>query len=125
MPQTERTESALILPRPLVNQLLRAAQAAPAGLHWGLVTMRGSTPMYCRPLSQLDATVITAAREDLARQGENPFALYCLSQNQNDPPDVAGPETLAAISLPYLLHVCLGTRGVLQLRAWRLASSSV
>lgn len=107
------------LPRPLVNQLLHAAQSAPDSIRWGIIGARGRTPAHCYPLAGLDAKSISAARHQLERQGETLFAAYRTDAGDAEAPDLTELDALG-ICVPLLLWISLGTKGVLQLRGWRI-----
>jgi hypothetical protein len=109
----------LQLPRPLVNQLLHAAQSAPDNIRWGIIGARGQTPVHCYPLAGLDAKSISAVLHQLERQGETLFAAYRTDAGDAQAPDLTELDTLG-IRVPLLLGISLGTKGVLQLRGWRI-----
>lgn len=112
-------DGVLPLPRPLVNQLLHAAQSAPDSLRWGIIGARGRTPMHCYPLAGVDAKSISAARHQLERQGETLFAAYRTDAGDAQAPDLTGLDALG-IRISLVLGISLGTKGVLQLRGWRV-----
>jgi len=111
----------LNLPRPLINRLLHAAQSLPDAVHWGLIGADRNSPAHCYPIKQLDSTQFALAREKLDKRGETLFAIY-----RSDPADMPMPMPdiqeikSPGIEAPYLLSVSLGTKGVLQLRGWRI-----
>lgn len=109
----------LQLPRPLVNQLLHAAQSALDSIRWGLIGARGRTPAHCYPLAALDAESISAIRHQLERQDETLFAAYRTDAGDAQAPDLTGLDALG-IRVPLVLGISLGTKGVLQLRGWRV-----
>ena len=53
----------------------------------------------------------------LAQDGERVWALYCSDPGKIHVPN---PSELARLSVPRFLGVSLGTKGVLQLRGWRI-----
>jgi len=112
-------EMRISLPRILVNQLLHAAQSAPDSTRWGMIGARGRTPAHCYPLTDLDAKSVSAARHQLERQGETLFAAYRTDAGDAQAPDLTGLDALG-IHVPLLLGISLGTKGVLQLRGWRI-----
>ncbi len=112
-------EMRISLPRILVNQLLHAAQSAPDSLRWGIIGARSRTPMHCYPLAGVDAKSISAARHQLERQGETLFAAYRTDAGDAQVPDLTELDALG-IRVPLVLGISLGTKGVLQLRGWRI-----
>lgn len=108
-------DDTLQLPRILVNQLLRQAQRA-AGLSQGFVIRDRRGDYQCEPLAA-NADLHTAALQARARA---PLAYY---RSSNTPlPPLAAAQTAALASCTGLsLDIALDTKGVLQLRAWRLA----
>ncbi|MHB8425827.1 MAG: hypothetical protein ACYDB9_11890 [Gammaproteobacteria bacterium] len=114
-------EMRISLPRILVNQLLRAAQSAPDSIRWGIIGARGRTPVHCYPLAGLDAKSISAARHQLERRGETLFAAYRTDAGDAQAPALTELGALG-IRIPLVLGISLGTKGVLQLRGWRIES---
>ena len=112
-------DGVLPLPRPLVNQLLHAAQSAPDSIRWGIIGARGQTPAHCYPLAGVDAKSISAVRHQLERQDETLFAAYRTDAGDAQAPDLAELDALG-IRVPLVLGISLGTKGVLQLRGWRI-----
>lgn len=104
-----RTE-ALRLPRPLVNQLLRHAQrATERSQGWVLRDARGE--LQAKPL---------AAETDLATAPATvPFAFYRSFKADHGPLTAEETAALAKRTALYI-EMALDTKGVLQLRAWRL-----
>lgn len=117
----EQAVSELLLPRPLVNQLLHIAQSAPAGVRWGFISARGPTPIHCHPIEKLDADCIAAVQQKIDRQGEILFALYRADSAEAHVPDLSEIEQFNVI-VPLLLAVSLGTKGVLQLHGWQISA---
>lgn len=114
---THVPDKTLRLPRTLVNQLLRQAQQA-AGITQGFVFREGSGRYRCE-LVAANADLSVAARHAQAR---TPVALFRSSHAPLTP--LAG-EQMAAFSAhtALFLDIALDTKGVLQLRAWRLADN--
>ncbi|MGH8307231.1 MAG: hypothetical protein ACRER0_03080 [Gammaproteobacteria bacterium] len=115
MPQAE----SLRLPRPLVNQMLHIAQQA-ASFSQGFVLHHGTDRFLCAPLPA-NADLIQVAGQ-LQRRGERLFAFYRSSNRPLPPPDATEIQTIIE-SVPLYLAVALDIKGVLQLRAWRIAGS--
>ncbi|MGH8291951.1 MAG: hypothetical protein ACRESA_00590 [Gammaproteobacteria bacterium] len=103
------------LPRALVNQLLRQAQQA-AGPAQGFVYCNDRGHYQCAPLAA-KADLRLAA---LQARAHAPLAFY---RSSNAPlPPLAGAQTAALAGCTGLcLDIALDTKGVLQLRGWRLA----
>ncbi|HEX6549039.1 MAG TPA: hypothetical protein VF117_00010 [Gammaproteobacteria bacterium] len=117
----EHTAPELLLPRPLINQLLHIAQSAPAGVRWGFISARGPVPTHCHPIKKLDADCIASVQLKIDRQGETLFALYRVDSAEADVPDLSDIEQFN-VNVPLLLGVSLGTKGVLQLHGWQISS---
>lgn len=110
-------DKTLRLPRPLVNQLLRQAQQA-TGFTQGFVFREGSGRYRCEPL---------AANTDLnapAGQAQTriPVAFF---RSSHAPLTPLAREPIAALGgrITLFLDLALDTKGVLQLRAWRLTNN--
>ena len=116
-PATDRLE----LPRQLINRLLHVAQSMPDAIHWGLIGADNGIPLHCYPIADLNAGQLAAARDNLMQRGETLFAIY-----RSDPDRILTPGSHIldelGIEAPYLLSISLGTKGVLQLRGWRIDS---
>ncbi|MGH8378477.1 MAG: hypothetical protein ACRER7_05935 [Gammaproteobacteria bacterium] len=110
---------ALRLPRPLVNQLLHSAQQAVSSSQ-GFVLHHGTDHFLCAPLPA-DADLVQAARQ-LQKRAEQMFAFYRTSNKSLPPPAAAELQVIIAF-VPLYLAVALDIKGVLQLRAWRIAGS--
>jgi len=118
-PQT----NTLHLPRPLVNQLLHAAQLHPGRAHWGVISRGDAPPDRCDALGQTPQDVSSALTDLVARiakAGRQAWALYYCDPAAPSAPDV---QPLPQFGIPLLLTVSLGTKGVLQLRAWRMTAA--
>lgn len=113
MPRTE----ALQLPRPLVNLLLHQAQYSP-GFSQGFVLRDGHSGYKCVPLAP-NADLIAAAAGT-----QTPLAFY---RSSSAPlPALTAEESAALANCTGLyLGVALDTKGVLQLRAWRIGRSQI
>lgn len=109
----------LLLPRSLVNRLLHIAQTAVNGSTWGLIGACNATPVHCYPFAHLDVANVIAAQSRLKQQGDNLFALYRTDAGEVQAPDMNGLDT-SGISVSLFLDISLGTKGVLQLRGWRI-----
>lgn len=107
----------IALPRRLVNRLLAEAQHAPDERTLGVVGAVAGVPTHCRPLAA--GADPAAAERTLHAAGEALFAVY-----ETHPRMPAGPDAaeLARWDRPDLLYLplCLDTRGVLEIRGFRL-----
>ncbi|GEM_PF-1261162 len=116
------------LPRPLVNRLLAAAQraagdGAPGALDVvGVIGARDGLPRHCHALDP-HTPPATAARR-LREAGETLFAVYATRPQRAAVPAAA---EIARWGDPAPLHLslCLDTRGVLEVRAFRLQGGEV
>ncbi|MDE2070791.1 MAG: hypothetical protein KGJ04_05965 [Gammaproteobacteria bacterium] len=109
-------DDTLRLPRTLVNQLLRQAQRA-AGLSQGFVLRDRHGRYQCEPIAA-NADLRLAA---LQARAHAPLAFYRSSNAPLSP--LADAQTAALASCTRLsLDIALDTKGVLQLRGWRLAN---
>ncbi|VAW79151.1 Mov34/MPN/PAD-1 family protein [hydrothermal vent metagenome] len=119
----------IILPRKLVNQILRQAQSSPDMEVCGLIAGRNNRPTRCMPVSNIaeqpqrlfamdPAQQITAQRR-MREQGEELFGIY-----HSHPHSPAQPSTtdLEQAGYPEALYiiVSLNTKGVLEMRGFRL-----
>ena len=120
----------ITLPRTLVNAMLHHAQLSPASEVCGLVGARDGVPSSCYqvanvasepahlflmdPRGQIDA--MRAMRE----RGESLFAIY---HSHPDTPPVPSETDLKEAGYPdaLCLIISLDTKGVLEMRGWRLA----
>jgi [CysO sulfur-carrier protein]-S-L-cysteine hydrolase len=109
----------LKLPRQLINQLLHIAQTASAGNRWGIIGAQDHIPVHCYPFEKLDAARIAAARCKLESRSETIFAWFLIDSDGITTPAVSDLQA-GGISAPLLFGVSLGTKGVLQLRGWRI-----
>lgn len=110
-------DKTLQLPRTLVNQLLRQAQLA-AGLTQGFVFCESSGRYRCEPVAA-DADLSAAAGQAQARTAVAFF------RSSHAPLTPLTREQMAALGggTTLYLDIALDTKGVLQLRAWRLGDN--
>lgn len=117
MPEDTGPNPRLSLPRTLVTQLLRAAQTQ-SPIQGFLLEQTGMA-LCCAPLPS-GADV----RAALAAQPKPPFAFYRAASGLS-----CGPATEDLVALlgvvDCYLGISLDTKGVLQLRAWRLTGDRV
>jgi [CysO sulfur-carrier protein]-S-L-cysteine hydrolase len=112
----------LDLPRPLVNQLLHAAQLHTTQVHWGIISSHAGNPEHCYVLNQglpLEARAYHALCEKLTQDREQIWALYCSTTGEIVAPNSSELEWM---KIPRFLGISLGIKGVLQLRGWRIES---
>lgn len=120
--------ASVVLPRPLVNRLLAAAQraagdGAPGAVGViGVVGARDGHPHRCLPLDAHAAPETVVRR--LQGAGEALFAVYATRTHRAAAPAAA---EIARWGDPAPLHLslCLDTRGVLEIRAFRLQDGEV
>ena len=110
-------DKTLRLPRTLVNQLLRQAQQA-AGVTQGFVFCEGSGRYRCEPVAANADLSAPAGRA----QACTPVAFF---RSSHAPLTPLAREQMAALGgrTTLFLDMALDTKGVLQLRAWRLADN--
>ncbi len=112
----------VVLPRRLANRLLAEAQRAPDGRTLGVVGAVAGIPAHCHPLAA--GADPEAAEQALREAGETLFAFYEAHPHMPARPDAA---ELARWDRPDLLYLpmCLDTRGVLEIRGFRLHAGRV
>lgn len=110
------TTEPLLLPRPLVNQLLRGAQQS-SGFSRGLVLRDAEDNYQCVLLSPDTDPRKTAVQWQ--SHGQQVFAYFRTSQQPLPPPSTAELAATGIYATHYL-GVALDIKGVLQLRGWRL-----
>jgi [CysO sulfur-carrier protein]-S-L-cysteine hydrolase len=110
-------EAHLSLPRSLINELLHAAQLSPSHLHWGIISGHDGEPEHCQGIPRYKLQTINSVRETLSQRREQIWGLYC-----STPEDIELPNSneLAQMGIPRFLGISIGTKGVLQIRGWRL-----
>lgn len=124
----------LHLPRLLINQLLEHAQQSPGAEICGLVGAMGGVPVRCyrianvaadpRRLFAMDPGQQIAALRSMRERGEDLFAIY--HSHPRTPPQPSAID-LAQAAYPDALYliVSLETRGVLEMRGFRLRDGAV
>lgn len=120
------------LPRIIAMQLLQHAQSSPEHEICGLVARRGesfrvipirnASPMPDR-LFEMDERELIDAMKAMRENEETLFAIYHSHPDSAPQPSVTD---LARAGYPEALHliISLETRGVLQMRGWRLDAES-
>jgi len=122
------TETAFALPRSAVNRLLAAAQAQPGVEVCGFVVRRGDG-CEVRPVRnvaadptcrfEMDPGGMVEAFRHAREDGEEILAIYHSHPTGPAAPSALDQELAYYPDLPYLV-ISLGTRGVLELRAFHL-----
>lgn len=117
------------LPRHLTQQLLHLAQASPDLEICGLIGARDGLPVSCYPVAnaaaapasrfQLDAQGQIDAMRSLRERGETLFAIF---HSHPTAPAEPSAEDLAQAAYPEALYliISLNTKGVLEMRSFRL-----
>lgn len=119
----------IILPRQLVNQILHQAQASPEVEVCGLIAARDGRPQRAIPVTNvsdqpqrlfaMDPARQIDAQRRMREQGETLYGIY-----HSHPHSPAEPSTtdLEQAGYPEALYiiVSLNTRGVLEMRGFRL-----
>jgi [CysO sulfur-carrier protein]-S-L-cysteine hydrolase len=127
------TPSEVRLPRTLVNQLLHAAQSSPETEVCGLIGLgqEGTTLYPVRNAArdpahrfELDGSEQIAAMRTMRERGENLFAIYHSHPHTPAWPSARDVKEASYAEALYLI-VSLDTRGVLEMRGFRLADSTV
>ena len=120
----------ITLPRTLVNTMLHHAQLSPASEVCGLIAERDGVPSRCYQVAnvagepahlfQMDPRGQIDAMRAMRERGENLFAIY---HSHPDSPPVPSAIDLNQAGYPDALYliISLGTKGVLEMRGWRLA----
>jgi len=122
--------TAATLPRTLVNQILHHAQQGAELEVCGLIGARADIPIHCYPVANLATEPQRLFRMDphgqidamrkMRAQGETLFAIY---HSHPDTPPIPSPVDLEQAGYPEALYliISLTTKGVLEMRGWRLA----
>lgn len=117
------------LPRPLVQRLLKLSQSSPDAEICGLIGALNDQPRSAYPVQnvsdqpatrfEMPAEDVAATMQRIRQNGETPFAIY--HSHPTEPP-VPSARDIAECGHPELLYliVSLNTKGVLELRGWRL-----
>jgi len=120
----------ITLPRTLVNVMLHHAQLSPASEVCGLIGARHGVPNRCYQVANVAGEPAHLFRMDprgqidamrvMRERGENLFAIY---HSHPDSPPVPSETDLKEAGYPDALYliISLDTKGVLEMRGWRLA----
>lgn len=121
--------SRIKLPRTVVNALLTEAQHSPAAEVCGLISSRDGEPSRVYPvrnaadtpekLFTMDAGAQIDAMRHMREQGEELFGIY---HSHPHSPAIPSAEDLEQATYPDALYliISLNTRGVLEMRGFRL-----
>ncbi len=119
----------IILPRQLVNRILSQAQSSPDAEICGLITSKGGRPLRCisvpnvsnqpQHLFAMDPKRQIDALRRMREQGEQLFGIY---HSHPHSPAQPSDKDLQQAGYPDALYiiVSLNTRGVLEMRGFRL-----
>jgi proteasome lid subunit RPN8/RPN11 len=126
--------SEISLPRKLINQLLHLAQLSPEAEVCGLIGANQSQqPVSCYPIHNsadlpqnrflLEASQQIQAMTQMREQGEQLYAIY---HSHPHAPAIPSAADLEQAVYPEALHliISLDTKGVLELRAFRILNKS-
>lgn len=130
--QPMNQDPSIDIPRTLVNQILHHAQESPEREVCGLIGGTNGLPTHCYPVRNvaehpecrflLDGREQIEAMRRMRERGEELFAIF-----HSHPTSTAEPSTvdLQQVEYPDALYliISLGTKGVLELRGFRLAAS--
>ncbi|MGZ4956775.1 MAG: Mov34/MPN/PAD-1 family protein [Methylobacter sp.] len=128
------TQEHIQIPRKITNKLLHFAQISPDLEICGLIGSKNGLPSTCYPIKntaeqpqqrfQLDAGQQISAMAEMRDQGEELFAIY-----HSHPTAPATPSAidLKLASYPEALYliISLNTKGVLEMRGFKIDSKSV
>lgn len=121
------------LPRALVNQLLHLAQETPEREVCGLIAAKNGIPDRCHPVRNVAddpaRRFLLDAGEQidvLRRLRENGQELFAVFHSHPAAPALPSSEDTDMAAYPEALYLILslGTKGVLELRAFRLDTTS-
>ena len=125
----------ICLPRKLTNQLLHLAQISPNAEVCGLVGANADgLPTSCYPVNNnaenpkarflLEPSQQIAAMQAMREKKESLFAIY---HSHPDTPAMPSATDIAQASYPDAVHliISLNTKGVLEMRAFKIIEQSV
>lgn len=123
------TTESITLPRPLVNQILAHAQRSGTFEACGLIGSRDGNPQHCYPVTNvadqpkrrflMDPKGQLEAQRAMRDRGEELWAIYHSHPDEPAQPSVTDLQELNYPDALYLI-VSLNTRGVLELRGFRM-----
>jgi proteasome lid subunit RPN8/RPN11 len=118
------------IPRKLTQQLLHHAQNSPTSEVCGLIGAKNNCPCSCYPIKNsaqqpetkflLDAQQQIAAQVAMREKGEELFAIY---HSHPTAPALPSQTDIDLANQPDVLHliISLNTKGVLEMRGFRIA----
>ncbi|GAB4346720.1 MAG: CysO-cysteine peptidase [Gammaproteobacteria bacterium] len=122
------TES-IVLPRTLVNQILRHAQRAKSLEVCGLIGARDGRPVHCYPVANVAEQPARRFAMDpqgqldaLRQMRERDETLWAIYHSHPDEPAIPSATDIEESQYPDVLYliVSLNTKGVLELRGFRM-----
>jgi proteasome lid subunit RPN8/RPN11 len=123
----------LQIPRKITNQLLHLAQISPDLEICGLIGSKNGLPSSCYPVNntadqpqqhfQLDAGQQISAMTKMRDQGEQLFAIYHSHPTAPATPSLTDLELAAYPEALYLI-ISLNTKGILEMRGFKIAHHS-
>ncbi len=127
------TQDHIQIPRKITNQLLHLAQISPEIEVCGLIGSKNGLPSNCYPVKntaehpqqrfQLDAEEQISAMTKMRNQGEQLFAIYHSHPTAPATPSVTDLELASYPEALYLI-ISLNTKGVLEMRGFKIADKS-
>jgi len=127
------TQEHIQIPRKITNQLLHLAQISPEIEVCGLIGSKNGLPSSCYPVKntaehpqqrfQLDAAQQISAMAKMRDQGEELFAIYHSHPAAPATPSVADLELASYPEALYLI-ISLNTKGILEMRGFKIAHQS-
>lgn len=120
----------IILPRQLVNQILHQAQSSPDIEVCGLIAAKNGRPTRCMPVPNIAETPQrlfsmeparqVEAQRRMREQGEELFGIYHSHPHSPAQPSSTDLEQAGYPEALYII-VSLNTKGVLEMRGFRLS----
>lgn len=121
--------SEIQLPRKLASQLLHLAQISPDAEICGLVSSKNNVPVHCYPIDNiaeqsnhrflLDVKQQITTMKQMRERGEELFAVYHSHPNAPAYPSPLDLDMASYENAPYFI-ISLNTKGILELRAFRI-----
>ena len=127
------TQEHFQIPRKITNQLLHLAQISPDLEVCGLIGSKNGLPSCCYPVKntaelpqrrfQLDAGQQISAMAEMREQGEELFAIYHSHPSAPATPSITDLELASYPDVLYLI-ISLNTKGILEMRGFKIADNS-
>lgn len=128
------TQEHIQIPRKITNQLLHLAQISPNLEVCGLIGSKNGLPSSCYPIKntaeqpqqrfQLNAEQQISAMAKMRDQGEQLFAIYHSHPSAPATPSATDLELAAYPEALYLI-ISLNTKGILEMRGFKINNKSV